>query len=488
MIVYAEALSTEASYTSDGKPLYCARVLPNDSEKYIAIQKIMECEAISFSLALHQMLDHALGCEAPLVIVTDWTDPREAVGLRLENGQEVQEYPELCFLALETNWEDLRRSEIEEIFAHELSHLWLHRMGYQPALSQSNRFHTSTAITDPFLAFLEGFAEHLEIVSQELLGTRKEGFFDNGYDLGAWLCSRDSALRVHGVKNNRFLYLTAVPEAEDFASYQQLHMAHITSSAFLPEHLKNGLQAVSSEGLIASFFYQMYRSADLKHSPAPAQVYHRFGCDADRLSPAANLYVKILWAMIQLDWRRETLFTDFVQKYLEAFEADRDILMDIFARVTNFVTVDPAAQQMFGEIYRVGRQGDMEKIVRLCKQAASQKEIWLAELQSGKRRLDDAIYKSIWIEAGSACSMGFGAFDPAENQCKCRNRRRFLCAGRSDVSAMPRARSHPGTVWWFFRLGRVPPNRRTDRQQWDEPRLTNRSFSPSGGKLSCSFR
>ena len=95
MIVYAEALSTEASYTSDGKPLYCARVLPNDSEKYIAIQKIMECEAISFSLALHQMLDHALGCEAPLVIVTDWTDPREAVGLRLENGQEVQEYPVL---------------------------------------------------------------------------------------------------------------------------------------------------------------------------------------------------------------------------------------------------------------------------------------------------------------------------------------------------------------------------------------------------------
>lgn len=399
MIVYAEALSTEASYTSDGKPLYCARVLPNDSEKYIAIQKIMECEAFSFSLALHQMLDHALGCEAPLVIVTDWTDPREAVGLRLENGQEVQEYPELCFLALETNWEDLRRSEIEEIFAHELSHLWLHRMGYQPALSQSNRFHTSTAITDPFLAFLEGFAEHLEIVSQELLGTRKEGFFDNGYDLGAWLCSRDSALRVHGVKNNRFLYLTAVPEAEDFASYQQLHMAHITSSAFLPEHLKNGLQAVSSEGLIASFFYQMYRSADLKHSPAPAQVYHRFGCDADRLSPAANLYVKILWAMMQLDWRRETLFTDFVQNYLNAFEADRDILMDIFARVTNFVTVDPAAQQMFGEIYRVGRQGDMEKIMRLCKQAASQKEIWLAELQSGKRRLDDAIYKSIWIEA-----------------------------------------------------------------------------------------
>ena len=41
---------------------------------------------------------------------------------------------------------------------------------YQPVRPQSNRFHTSTAITDPFLAFLEGFAEHLEIVSWELDG------------------------------------------------------------------------------------------------------------------------------------------------------------------------------------------------------------------------------------------------------------------------------------------------------------------------------
>ena len=54
---------------------------------------------------------------------------------------------------------------------------------------------------------------------------------------------------------------------------------------------------------------------------------------------------------------------------------------------------------MFGAIYRAGRQGDPEKIVQLCKQAALQKETWLAELQSGKRRLDDAIYKSLWIEA-----------------------------------------------------------------------------------------
>lgn len=48
MIVYAEALSTEACYTSDGKPLYCARVLPNDSEKHIAIQKLWNAKQFPF--------------------------------------------------------------------------------------------------------------------------------------------------------------------------------------------------------------------------------------------------------------------------------------------------------------------------------------------------------------------------------------------------------------------------------------------------------
>lgn len=399
MFILAEALSAEPVLNRDGRELYRARVLSEDSEKYMSMQKILQCRTLSYFLELHQMLDHALGCEDPLVIVTDWSDPCEVVGLCLEDEQGVREFPDLCFLALETNWKALHRSGIEKIFAHELSHLWLHRMGYQPSLSQSNHFHTSTAITDPFMAFAEGFAEHLEIVSAEFNGDNTdEAFYDNGYDLGAWLCNRDSALRINAVKNNRFLYLTATPAEEDFSSYRQLHMAHITSSSFMPEQLKNGLQAVSSEGLIASFFYRMYRSASLKETPAPAEVYRRFRCTGAELSPATNLYLKILWAMMQIDWNRSTLFTDFVASYLELFTQDRATVLEIFAEVTNFVTVDAGAQQLFGTLYRVGRQGDPEKLVQFNKQATLQKEMWLAELQSGKRHLDDAIYQSLWME------------------------------------------------------------------------------------------
>ena len=400
MVILAEALSTEPVLNRNGKELYRAAVLSENSEKFKSIQNILQGKTISYFLELHKMLDSAIGCEEPLVIVTDWTDPCEVVGLQLESEQETREFPNLCFLALETNWQDLRRSGIEKIFAHELSHLWLHRMGYQPSLSQTNRFHTSTAITDPFLAFSEGFAEHLEIVSAELNEDNiDEALYDNGYDLGAWLCNRDSALRIHAAKNNRFLYLTATPEEEDFASYQQLHMAHITSSSFMPERLKNGLQAVSSEGLIAAFFYRMYRSTFLKENPAPVEILKKFGCTHEEISPSANLYLKILWAMTKIDWKSRSLFTNFVTSYLNCFENDRETVLNIFAEITNFVTVDSGAQQLFGNLYRVGRQGNPEKLVQLNKKAAEQKADWIADIKSGKRHLDDAVYKSIWIEA-----------------------------------------------------------------------------------------
>ena len=107
---------------------------------------------------------------------------------------------------------------------------------------------------------------------------------------------------------------------------------------------------MSSEGLIASFFYRMCCSASLKENPAPGEVYSRFGCTGAELLPATNLYLKILWAMMKIDWSRTTLFTDFVQIYLDSFEEDRAEVLKIFGEVTNFVTVDPAAQQMFGAI------------------------------------------------------------------------------------------------------------------------------------------
>lgn len=378
MILLAEARSPEPT-----NGLYTARVLPPDSPKYQTIRAILDREPVSFFLKLHEDFSHSIHDDLPLVIVTDWSDPCEVVGLRLESENGMEEYPSLCFLGLYTDWDDIGRSGIETIFAHELSHLWLHRLGFDVGLSRSNRFHTCTAITDPYMAFSEGFAEHLEIVSAERMGLTEDGFYDHGYDLSAWVCSRDSALRVHGVQNNRFLYLTAVAE-EAFDNYAHFHASHNTSSAFLPERLKNGSQAIASEGLIASFFYQLYKSA------APS------GEDA-----VTELYTRILHILTLLDLKSPTLFPDFVSAYMVAYPQTREQTTDIFGRVTNFVTVDPTAAQVFGSFYHIGRLGNPDELRSAYQQVKELKERCKNAILAGAP-LDTNLYPVLWITADKA--------------------------------------------------------------------------------------
>lgn len=399
-VIIAEAIDTHPIVSEDGVQLYQARELDESSEKFQAINTLLGESPVSYFLELNDRLSHLLGITTPFVFVTDWTDPRELIGLRLETKGQLIDYPDLCFLGFSTDWDDFNEDDIKHIFAHELSHMWLSRMGFDFDMSQSNKFHTCTAITDPYMAFSEGFAEHLEIVTKDIMGiTTPDGeLWDHAYDVSAWLCHRDAQLRVHAVKNNRFIYHTAKPLDEDFDTYQHLHMAHITSSAFTPERLKNGLQMVSSEGVIASFFYQIYAHDALKNAKADAEVYDRFGVEYNEIKPITNLYLKILYAMSKIDLKKISLMTDFVTSYCTCFPNERSDMIDVFSKVTHFCTVDHSASHIFGKMYRVGRQGNIEH-VQECRQA-------VRELQSDLKQsiiesnvgLDDAVYESIWLE------------------------------------------------------------------------------------------
>lgn len=381
MIILAEAISQAPE-----NGLHRARVLPKDSPKRAAFQAVLDREPVAFFLKLHEWFAEMLNTDLPLVLVTDWSDPCEVVGLRLETEHGIMADPGLCFLGFYTDWDSLETSGIEDIFGHELSHLWLHWMGYDPRESKTNRFHTCTAITDPYLAFAEGFAEHLEIVSRDRVRMSDEGcLYDQGYDLGAWVCERDGALRRHAVKNNRFLYLTVDPEETDFDSYAEFHAAHNTSSAFLPERLKNGSQVIASEGVIASFFYQMYRYAMAGYDPVGEN------------GPMMNLYRKILSVMARMDLTRVSVFADFVSAYMEAFPEEREEVLDIFGHVTNYVTVSREAAEVFGEFYRIGRLGNPERLRTAYPRVKALKERCRASVLSGELRLDAAVYPQVWI-------------------------------------------------------------------------------------------
>ena len=392
-LLIAEAISLEPK---SGTRLHPARLLEAGSPKRAFILGLLRREPVALFIRLHGLLCRYLHSGDPLVIVTDWSDPCEVTGLRLYTPDGTADYPALCFLALHTDWAQPEASGIGEIFAHELSHLWLHRMGYSEANVRANRFHTCTAITDPFLAFAEGFAEHLELVTALLEGRPMDALYDNGYDLGAWLCSRDAALRLHAAANNRFLYLTADPEPEDFDCYQHLHMAHITSSAFMPERLKNGAQAIASEGVVASFFYRLYLAQ--RNLPAPRHVCRAFGAEDGDLPPVISFYLRVLCALSRVDLTRSSLFTDFVSAYMDCFPEERQQTAEIFGQVTNYVTVSRDAAGVFGALYRIGRRGCPDDLKRAHAKAASLKASLSEAVLSGRLRLNAAVAPAVWVE------------------------------------------------------------------------------------------
>lgn len=397
--ILAEALSLTPVQDDAGHPLHLTRQLDDQSPKTVAMRALLEHEPIPFFLRVHDAFCALIHSDEPLVIVTDWSDPCEVVGLRLETPEGMRDMPQLCFLALETNWDDLSTSGIEHIFGHELSHLWLHRLGYDAAYSRSNRFHTVTAITDSYLAFAEGFAEHLEILSAERMGTLNvDALYDRGYDVGAWLCLRDEALRIHGVRENRFLYLPALPE-EDGSDYAALHAAHNTSSSVMPERLKNGAQAMASEGLIASFFYRVMRCDALLNAPLPDALSAVL---PDAACAQEALLLKELWALSHVRMDRPHLFTDFVAAYGACFPQEREAMLRVFAEVTELVTVSREAPAVFGTLYRIGRQGDVIAFKEALSRTNTFKKRIIDGMLSGELALDGAVSPALWMDGDKA--------------------------------------------------------------------------------------
>ena len=398
-IIFAEAiLSDQVKETKDGKLCY-ARVLSVDSLKYEIINKLFESKVITFFLKIGEYFNNFVSNDLPLVIVTDWDEPTEMYGLRLEYDNGVMEFSDLHFLAFRTDWEDIKMSGIEEIFAHELSHLWLNYLGFDISLSKSNKFHTCTAITDPYMAFSEGLAEHFEIVTRNLIDDEGwlDNFWDTGYDINAWISNRDKQLRYHATINNRFIYHTASPEFNDFETYNQLHIAHITSSSFVQEKIKNSNQMMASEGVIATIFYCMYNHELFKNTFLDDCFYKKFGAEKSNISSDVNLYLKIFYILSKIDLSKNKLMTEFIEFYGCEFPNEKKDLYDIFLKITHYSTVDTNLSKAFEKQYYVGRSGDINTFRELFVKTTNLKNELNMKVLNGELKLDQTITKELWI-------------------------------------------------------------------------------------------
>ncbi|MFW6304968.1 MAG: hypothetical protein ACOC1V_04255 [Candidatus Saliniplasma sp.] len=247
-------------------------------------------------------------------------------------------------------------------------------------------------MTDTYTAFMEGFGNSLEIVCyenglDELAEKKFEGLWDCGLDINAFLSNRETQLSYWLVKNNRMVYHKMVPNIEDYQDYIKLHIDHITSSAFLPEMVKNGGKILASEGCISTIFYYLYKEETFREFQDD-DFYKKFGTDKSELTSLENLYLKVLYTMANIDFENsEQPMIDFIVNYGELFPKEKEFLYRTFLELTHYTTMSKEAQNLFSEFYLNGRRAQIEEFKVQYKHIMKFKERMLNAVLSGELTL-----------------------------------------------------------------------------------------------------
>src|SRR5678815_70704 len=203
-------------------------------------------------LALDELAQRRAGI-APVptwlyLAVEDGGFPRAGFWLREEHGERF--VPD-AYVDLVVDEDIVANGGFEEIFAHEIGHVFLRRLFPNLPFGYSRTPHMSFNVTDYPTAFDEGFATHFQAVVRRL--THNTTLHDE--DLGLtfkplvpyWLSNLDRAARTDGVRRNWFVQLQA-PQGADRSAQR--------STLFDVERLKNGNQMLASEGVVATLFYR----------------------------------------------------------------------------------------------------------------------------------------------------------------------------------------------------------------------------------------
>jgi hypothetical protein len=164
--------------------------------------------------------------------------------------------------------------------------------------------------------------------------------------------------------------------------------------------LKNGVQMMESEGVIATLFYRLVNDARLREAYREPAFYEPFLDETEVaslrsagprtvVSPIENVYLKLFEVMHRSfawgDWPAIGL----VQGYASRFPAEAGAIYDVFLDVTRGVTVAREASTRHGEPgYLAGLR---------------------ERLLAGTAKLDDTIGRAIWLRSPSMV-FGLGVY------------------------------------------------------------------------------
>ena len=349
-------------------------------------------------------------------------------GFWLKVNGEFVDKREVQYVDLVVSERNLTSGNFEEIFPHELGHAIMADLIYNFKLDEdgeslkplSHKMHMSMAITDYNVAFNEGWGLHFQPLSVDL--TMNESLKnEHNYTLlnqdisSTWHSNYDRQLRYFGVKQNLFIYHTALPDeilnGEDFYA---AYLYHVTSGSFLPERIKNAQQMMSSEGVISTLFYRIVTSEKLKSIYRENSFYAPFFLPDKKISSPytpekllngyENVNLKLFYIFHKYlnklrakSGEAVPWFTELVKAYAQEFPEEKSEIYNIFISITRGITVFNQSRDIFRDFHLAGRTGNIKESRKTFQAVQNFFRRMLLKLLDDEIKLDENLGPEIWL-------------------------------------------------------------------------------------------
>ncbi|MDI9240269.1 helix-hairpin-helix domain-containing protein [Lysobacter sp. LF1] len=317
-----------------------------------------------------------------------------------ENGS--RRFVDELFVDLVVDEDTVADGGFEEIFAHEMGHVFLRRLIPGLPSGYSRTPHSSMSVTDYPTAFDEGFATHFQSLVRRY--SHNPALEDLTLGLGGkpflpyWLSNLDRAGRIEGVRRNLFIQLPLVPPGNDAEALARAN----ESTALDMARLKNGQQMLSSEGVIATLFHRWLVPGD-----------------GDRDSVVARYSTLFRTLATSGAWTLEPgtpVFLELVDRHCVAVPADCARSRTLVLDTTYGATADPSLARATEAVAERGRIGDMAGYVSGLKQVRAQMAQLQADVARQPSMLRAALGPDLWLLGHSAARLpGMTSQDIAVN-------------------------------------------------------------------------
>ena len=327
-------------------------------------------------------------------------------------------FPALNYVDLVLDVERVEQGDLD-IFSHELGHVMMNNImsGFMQNAPKrmTSKQHVSMGVTDYYTAFFEGWAIHFECSANDIEKYKRN--FDDRYRYNRilsalWHSTIDRELRITGVKQNRFIHQKLMPQVlpEKNMTVEEMILWEHTSPVFDVARLRNGQQMMSSEGMLASLFYQINSNKALQAHYRDDEFYRAFliqplpkGISPEEIfSPYENVVLKnfYVWHLLKKNpsFDEKPVFTEFVRVWCESFPEDKKELLEIFINLTSGMTVTPELGEVYENTAHAGAVGNYFSFMEMMKKYREIIKSVFPKVAENLDLLDANVGPELWIE------------------------------------------------------------------------------------------